>query len=330
MAFDLSVLGASPPDTLPQNPPPLRHPSGQLRQRPRKQSWEGPTSLEQAQADYDLDQNTPEREASRAARRSALAELKAHSTPLCRPFTRGEPCKAQLCKLRHETNSSAEDLHVSRATSQRLASLATKITPTKEVKYIVDDPAANAALAAQRAVQLGGHGAAASLAGLRLGHKLWCDACSCGFDKAKQYAQHVAGKKHVLAVESSGRYLADFKRSRWYDPAISTSAVTSAWSLAAFMDGLPRRSRSSSRASLTLNAASEEGCMDPGMTLSGLSPDKRGQLWRYLRDLMPEHDLPNVVAAMEESSPRFLRLKELLESTRPLSQSPACMPTCDS
>lgn len=301
-------------DTLPPNPPPLRHPSGEVRRRPRKQSWEGPVSLEQAQADYDLDENTPDREASRAARRLALVALKTDSIPLCRHFTRGEPCKTRLCKQRHETNSVAEDLTVSRATSQRLASLAMKSTE-KEVKYIVDDPAANAALAAQRAVQMGGHGAAALRADLRLGHKLWCDPCSRGFDKSKQYEQHVAGKKHVLAVESSARYLAEFKRSRWYDPAVSASTVTSAWSLDAFMDGLPRRSRSSSRASLTLNAASEEGRMDPGMTVSGLSPNKRGQLWRYLRDLMPDHELPGVVAQVEAASPRFLRLKELLEST---------------
>ena len=173
-------------DTLPPNPPPLRHPSGEVRRRPRKQSWEGPVSLEQAQADYDFDENTPVREASRAARRLALVALKTDSIPLCRHFTRGVPCKTRLCKQRHETSSVAEDLTVSRATSQRLAALAMKSTE-KEVKYIVDDPAANAALAAQRAIQVGGHGAAASRADLRLGHKLWCDPCSRGFDKSKQY-----------------------------------------------------------------------------------------------------------------------------------------------
>ena len=37
------------------------------------------------------------------------------------------------------------------------------------------------------------------------------------------------------------------------------------------------------------------GCVETGLTLSGLSADKRGQLWRYLRDLMPLHpELPEV------------------------------------
>ena len=35
--------------------------------------------------------------------------------------------------------------------------------------------------------------------------------------------------------------------------------------------------------------------MDPSMTLSGLSANKRGQLWRYLCELMPQcPELPEV------------------------------------
>ena len=318
-------------DGLPPNPASLRSPSGELRCRPRMRSWAGDAaSLERAHAEFDAEDKTPERERLRSVRRAAVAARKATSVELCRKFSRGEVCEMTACPLRHETDSSMEARQIERATSQRIASETAKAADlgrrsVPAVKYVTDDPAANAALAAQRAVEAGGHGAGRSRADLqaRLGHAHWCDLCSVSNRAAKQHAEHLGGKKHAQALETSQHILREYRGSAWCDAAVPLVAVTSAWTLSAFLDGLPRRSRTHARVALTLSMGSDEaadergaGCMETQMTLSGLSADKRGQLWRYLRDLIPHHpELPEVVADLEQSAPRFCRLKEILEST---------------
>ena len=61
-----------------------------------------------------------------------------------------------------------------------------------------------------------------------------------------------------------------------------------------------------------LGGGSSDGIIDPHVTLSALSPCKRARLWRYLRDLIPSRPaLPEAVARLEASQPRFARVKEL-------------------
>ena len=188
-------------------------------------------------------------------------------------------------------------------------------------RFNEEQQAAHAATRAANARASGGHDAG----GVRetLGHKYWCDVCSRGFDRAKQQAEHEAGKRHLAAVEASEGYWLEYRASAWFEPAETDeerlrTVVTGAWSLDAFVEGLPRRSRSrgsSSRPTQALGGGSTDGIIDPHVTLSALSPFKRARLWRYLRDLIPSHPaLPEAVARLEASQPRFARVKELLES----------------
>ena len=188
-------------------------------------------------------------------------------------------------------------------------------------RFNEEQQAAHAATRAANARASGGHDAG----GVRetLGHKYWCDVCSRGFDRAKQQAEHEAGKRHLAAVEASEGYWLEYRASAWFEPAETDeerlrTVVTGAWSLDAFVEGLPRRSRSrgsSSRPTQALGGGSTDGIIDPHVTLSALSPFKRARLWRYLRDLIPSHPaLPEAVARLEATQPRFARLKELLES----------------
>ena len=259
-------------DGLPPNPAQLRSPSGELRVRPRRASWAGDAaSLERAQAEFDAEDKTPERDALRSVRRAAVAARKANTVQLCRKFSRGEACKQPACPLRHVTDSSMEAEQIRRATSQRIASETAKAAdlvrrPMPAVKYVSDDPAANAALAAQRAVEAGGHGAGRCRAGLqaRLGHAHWCDLCSVSFRAAKQHEEHLVGRKHTLALETSEQIVREFRASAWCDAAVPLVAVTSAWTLSAFLDGLPRRSRTHARVTLTLSMSSDEAADERG------------------------------------------------------------------
>ena len=268
----VSEASACDEDGLPLNPAQLRLPSGEVREWPRLRSWEGDAaSLERAQAAFDAEDKTPGREERRRTRRAAVAVRKATTTPLCRKFFRGELCELTTCPLRHETASSMEAEQIQRATSQRIASETAKAAdlgrrPLPAVKYVADDPAANAALAAQRALEAGGHGAGRDRAGLkeRLGHVHWCDLCSVNNRAAKQHAEHLAGKKHALALETSEQIVREFRGGAWYDAAVPLVAVTSAWTLSAFVDGLPRRSRTHARVTPTLSTSSDEAADERG------------------------------------------------------------------
>ena len=141
----------------------------------------------------------------------------------------------------------------------------------------------------------------------------------------KQYNEHAAGKKHRAAVDAADSYWTEFCASSWFDEAEAAEAgdelriaATAAWSLDDFVEGLPRRSRSRASAAhpaKMLGGGTSDGCIDPHVTLSALSPLKRARLWRYLRDLIPSRPaLPEAVARLEAAQPRFGRVKEILES----------------
>lgn len=176
--------------------------------------------------------------------------------------------------------------------------------------YDEEAQATHAATRAANARAVGGLGA-----GVRdsLGHKYWCAVCSRGFDRRKQQLEHEAGKRHRAAAEAAEHYWIEYCASAWFDPTEASeevrAAVTGAWSLDAFLDGLPRRSRSrgsSSRPEAVLRGGGEadgrpDGILDPHVTLSALAPPKRARLWRYLRDLIPSR--PGAAAARSHRAP---------------------------
>ena len=131
-----------------------------------------------------------------------------------------------------------------------------------------------------------------------------CQTCSLTFDRPKQLAQHLSGRRHAANAARASAYWEEFVRSSWYSPDAAPEWVTSAWSLDEFLRDLPRRSR-----------AHGSG-IAPHVMLSSLAPEKRFRLWRYLREVMPtRRDLPEAFAALERRGDgRFARVKEVLES----------------
>ena len=108
--------------------------------------------------------------------------------------------------------------------------------------------AAKAAHSAERAASANARRAGRRSAA-RLGHKYYCELCSRGFDRMKQYEEHVAGKKHRAAVDapilcgpSSAPLPGSMRRRR---RRLATSCVPPLpRGLDDFLEGLPRRSRS--------------------------------------------------------------------------------------
>ena len=169
-----------------------------------------------------------------------------------------------------------------------------------------------------RAQARGGHGATDTGGGAATEdaiqrHKYWCADCSRGFDRRKQQVEHEAGKRHAAAQIASDASWEAWQHSAMFDADVPREAVAGAWSLELFLDGLPVRSRSrNGPRPATLSADSlDEGMISPSVTLSSLSAVKRARLWRYLRDLTSDPQLPERVAGVD---PRYVRVKELLES----------------
>lgn len=138
----------------------------------------------------------------------------------------------------------------------------------------------------------------------------WCDACACGFNKLKSYNEHVSGKRHTTVMAESQTVWEDYITSgpAFYDSSVSQADVIRAWSLDLFVDGLPARSRSSLQKTV-LGGDTASGQLNPGLMLRDLSPTKRAELWRYLRDVSPH--FARMVAVLP---PQYARVKELLES----------------
>mmetsp|Transcript_7965 Transcript_7965/g.26327 ORF Transcript_7965/g.26327 Transcript_7965/m.26327 type:complete len:463 (-) Transcript_7965:72-1460(-) len=134
-----------------------------------------------------------------------------------------------------------------------------------------------------------------------------CAVCALTFDRKKQLEEHLAGKKHRAAEAAAAGHWAAFQRSSWSEASLALdeqrALVTCAFSLPAFLDGLPSRSRA------------DGSGVAPHVTISSLAPHKRLMLWRYLRELMPSRPLlPEVFAQLERHHGRFARVKEILES----------------
>ena len=111
----------------------------------------------------------------------------------------------------------------------------------------------------------------------------------------------------------------------------AVKGVSSAFSFDRFFASLPRRTRSSVRGpigagqgggelggrrrqrQLPLTQRLQPGILSPSITVSGLTEEQQGQLWRYLREALQGDKgpmLPRVLAALQrEGNGRFLRVK---------------------
>jgi len=140
----------------------------------------------------------------------------------------------------------------------------------------------------------------------------WCDPCSCGFNKAKSYTQHIAGKRHDAVIAESENLWADYKKSgpAFYDPCVLKEDVTRSWSLDLFMDGLQARSRSSIKHVLVTGVSG--GQLDPSLRLCNLNPQKRAALWRFLH--INTSGVPGLSSMVAALPPHYVRVKEVLES----------------
>jgi hypothetical protein len=147
----------------------------------------------------------------------------------------------------------------------------------------------------------------------------WCDSCACGFNKLKSYKEHNSGKLHLAIVVESESVWEEYKSSgpAFYDASVSRADVTRAWSLNMFVEGLPARSRSSLRKTVSghsTGASGGGGQIDPNLMLRDLPPVKRVMLWRFLGGISPQ--MTEMVAVLP---PQFARVKELLESAEAFS-----------
>eukprot|EP00579_Thalassiosira_antarctica_P001523 CAMPEP_0201869036 /NCGR_PEP_ID=MMETSP0902-20130614/2704_1 /ASSEMBLY_ACC=CAM_ASM_000551 /TAXON_ID=420261 /ORGANISM="Thalassiosira antarctica, Strain CCMP982" /LENGTH=410 /DNA_ID=CAMNT_0048394473 /DNA_START=84 /DNA_END=1316 /DNA_ORIENTATION=- len=156
-------------------------------------------------------------------------------------------------------------------------------------------------------------------------YQYWCDPCSCGFNKAKGYKEHLCGKRHQAVIDEGDMIWKEYSSLRdtqsvFYDESVSREDVTRAWSLDRFISGLQARSRSSQKHLLmasdigsTSSGGNERGSqLDPHLRLCDLIPTKRAELWRYVHASSSGiAGLAGMVAALP---PRYVRVKELLES----------------
>lgn len=143
----------------------------------------------------------------------------------------------------------------------------------------------------------------------------WCDPCSCGFNKLKSYNQHVSGKRHNEVIAESEILWANYIQSgpAFYDPSVTQEDVTRAWSLDLFMEGLQARSRSSIKHVLVAGVSG--GQLDPSLRLGDLTPPKRAALWRFLHT----SGVPGLASMVAALPPRYVRVKEILESVETYS-----------
>lgn len=136
-----------------------------------------------------------------------------------------------------------------------------------------------------------------------------CEVCACGFDKLKNYNEHLQGKKHKAVMAQADDIWREYRNSgpTFYATTVTKEVVTAVWSLDAFMEGLQARSRSSFKRVMTSNDVTNSGGIDPNIHIEDLSPDKRAMFWRHLHSY-------NVATMLSALPPKYARVKEILES----------------
>ena len=150
------------------------------------------------------------------------------------------------------------------------------------------------------ALALGAPGRALSAAAWRSKPHV-CDLCGCGFDKRKQLALHVAGKRHAEAGQRAAAAKDAFLESPWAEEA-SADRAAAAFDMGEFLDALPTRS----------TKVADATTVSPRVVVGDLTGDQRAALYRYLFDAPGE--IADAVAAACVAAPKQARVKELFES----------------
>lgn len=70
--------------------------------------------------------------------------------------------------------------------------------------------------------------------------KFRCNICSRGFDKQKQYKEHLLGKKHNAIMDQADDVWREYQNSGpvFFDETVDKEVVITVWSLDLFVDGL--------------------------------------------------------------------------------------------
>ena len=70
--------------------------------------------------------------------------------------------------------------------------------------------------------------------------KFRCNICSRGFDKQKQYKEHLLGKKHNAIMDQADDVWREYQNSgpAFFDETVDKEVVITVWSLDLFVDGL--------------------------------------------------------------------------------------------
>ena len=70
--------------------------------------------------------------------------------------------------------------------------------------------------------------------------KFRCNICSRGFDKQKQYKEHLLGKKHNAIMDQADDAWREYQNSgpAFFDETVAKEVVIAVWSLDLFVDGL--------------------------------------------------------------------------------------------
>lgn len=171
----------------------------------------------------------------------------------------------------------------------------------------------------------------------------WCEYCSVGFNKHKSYLEHMAGKRHGAVIAEGDLVWEDYLarsggNSVFWDASVTKMDVAKSWSLDVFAEGLRARGRSSkkkfvgsgrSTANYGMLSSSSSSSpsplhtgnngnsgggnqIDPTLHLEDLPPSKRAALFRYLH--ATSSGIPCLPDMVEALPPRYVRIKELLES----------------
>uniref|UniRef100_A0A448ZB42 C2H2-type domain-containing protein n=1 Tax=Pseudo-nitzschia multistriata TaxID=183589 RepID=A0A448ZB42_9STRA len=166
----------------------------------------------------------------------------------------------------------------------------------------------------------------------------WCDYCSVGFNKRKSLIEHLNGKRHKAVVADGDAVWEDYVElgnrgaspSVFFDESVTKIDVARAWSLDKFMEGLRARSRSSKAKFVASGMVGTPGAspssshtgnnfqggagnqIDPRLRLHDLPPSKRAALFRYLH--ASSSGIPGLIDMVSALPPKYVRVKELLES----------------
>ena len=135
-----------------------------------------------------------------------------------------------------------------------------------------------------------------------------CDTCSCRFDQLKQLNEHLASATHAARVARGAALAEEYTQPGWHDgSAEGLAAAAAAFRLDAFLDGLPRRTRSTVPAAPLRGDSANAGTIAPSLRASDLSVVKRAQLGGACATSSPRRPYPPPRSSRSRATTRSMR-----------------------